>query len=481
MPSPPHAAPASRKWLAMLGVGLGVFMSTLDAGIVNIALPTLVGQLHTTFSMVQWVVLSYLLVLTSAMLSVARLGDMLGKKPIYMIGVVIFTLGSVLCGMAPGVEWLIAFRALQGVGAVMSTALGTAIITEVFPQSERGRALGIIGGIVSVGIALGPSVGGVLIGLVGWRSIFWVNLPVGMITLYFVQRGVPALRRGAPGQRFDIAGALILFATLGSYALGMTFAQNSGFANPWVGGLLVTAGLGLVALLLVEWRVAQPMIDLRLFRNPLLGLNLLMGFTVFTVTAGMFVMPFFLQLVQGYRTEQMGLLTAVVPVATGLIAPVAGNLSDRFGSRGISLIGLALVIGACLLISTLHAEVAPLGYVLRLAPLGLGLGFFQSPNNSAIMGAAPRERLGLVSGLLSLSRTLGQTTGLPLMGMIFSSQLIAAGGMAAGGDIMVARAAGLVQALQGTFRVAAAGVLVAELLAILAWVLDRRRKKAATA
>ena len=243
---------ASRKWWALLGIGMGMLMSTLDASIVNVSLPTLVRALNTDFATVQWVVLSYLLVITTLMLSVARLGDMLGKKKLYNIGLVIFTIGSLLCGLAPTVGWLIAFRAVQGVGAVMLTALGTAIITEVFPPEERGRALGIGGGIVAVGIALGPTVGGLLIGTIGWRSVFLVNVPIGILAAFIVHRVIPTLARDEAAKRFDIVGAAIMFVTVGSYALGMTLGQDMGFSTPLVLGLLATAVVGLLLFVLVE-------------------------------------------------------------------------------------------------------------------------------------------------------------------------------------------------------------------------------------
>ncbi len=470
---------SSRKWWAMLGIGLGTFMSTLDSSIVNISLPTLVEKLHTDFATIQWVVLSYLLVLTSLMLGVARLGDMLGKKKLYNAGLALFTLGSLLCGLAPGVMWLIGFRALQGLGAVMMQALGVAIITEVFPSSERGRALGISGGIVSVGIALGPAMGGILIGLVGWRSVFLVNVPVGFITALVVARFVPSSVPGRAGQRFDVVGALILLVTLVCYALGMTLGQQWGFSAGRTLTLLAVAAVGVVTFLAVEARLSQPMIDLRLFGNVLFSINLLMGFLVFIVLAGSFILPFFLELVKGYPTEQVGLLMMVMPVSMGLVAPGAGALSDRFGSRGISLIGLLVVVGGCLSLSTLHAGVTPLGCALRLAPLGIGLGMFQSPNNSAIMGAAPRQRLGVASGLLSLSRTLGQTSGLPLMGALFTAQVLRVENLVAGADITLASAAALAGGVAGTFRLAALIILTATALAALALWIDSRRSKAA--
>ena len=467
------------KWFSLAGLGLGVFMATLDSSIVNISLPTLADIFSARFATVQWVMLSYSLVLTSLMLSAARLGDMVDKKKVYMTGLVLFSFGSLLCGLSPSVGALIGFRAVQGLGAVMMQSLGIAMATQIFPPAERGKALGIMGGIVSIGIAVGPALGGLLIGLTGWRSIFWVNLPVGLITFFMVRRFVPALVPAQRGQRFDIPGALILLASLGCYALGMTLGQNLGFANPLPLALLAAALIGLAGLIAVEKRTAQAMIDLSLFRNPLFSLNLLMGFLTFIVMAGSFILPFFLELVKGYPTQQVGLMMMAMPAAMGLTAPASGILSDRFGSRGISMAGLTVVLLGCLTMSTLSQETTPLGIMLRLAPIGIGFGLFQSPNNSAIMGTAPRERLGIASGLLSLSRTLGQSTGLPLMGVVFSAFAVRAsrGGLPAGADITSASPAALTSAIHGTYLVGAGVIGLALLLSVIAYRLNKRREQ----
>lgn len=476
--NPPPPLNGRKKWLAMLGIGMGVFMATLDTSIVNISLPTLIQELNTNFATISWVILSYVLVVTSLMLGVARLGDMFDKKKLYLIGLSLFTFSSLLCGLAPSAVWLIAFRALQGIGAAMTQALGTAIITEIFPASERGRALGLIGSTVSVGIAIGPPTGGLLIGLVGWRSIFLVNVPVGILAVMVINRFVPSSTT-RPGQRFDAAGAVILFFTMGSYALGMTLGQDRGFGQPLVMFLLAAAVAGLALFLWAENRASQPMIDLRMFRNVLFSLNLLMGFLVFITMAGMFIMPFFLQLVKGYPTQTVGLIMMANPIAMGLIAPLAGSLSDRYGSRGISLVGLTMIIVGCLTVSTLNEGVTALGFIVRLIPFGIGQGMFQSPNNNAIMSAAPRDKLGVASGLLALSRTLGQTTGLPLMGALFSSLVLAFSGLHAGTDATTAPPAALVAGINGTYHTAALFIFASLTLAAAALLIDSRRQRQA--
>ncbi|WP_040695240.1 MFS transporter [Nodosilinea nodulosa] len=459
---------AAAKWWVMLGIGLGVLMFTLDTSIVNVALPTLVKVFDTQFSTVQWVVLSYLLVINALVLGAARWGDMIGKKPLYLGGLAVFTISSALCGLSPSVGWLIAFRAMQGAGAVMISALGAAIITEVFPRSERGRALGIIGAVVSLGIALGPTVGGLLLDWSGWRTIFWVNLPVGIFASLVVARSLPNVSLPSARQGFDWWGALLLTLVLVAFSLGMTEGQDVGFNQALPLGLLAVALAGLVGFLWLENRLANPLLDLSLFRNRPFSLSLLTAVLVFVVIAGViFILPFYLELVLDYRPRHVGLLLAVSPVLAGFVAPLSGYLSDRLGSRLISLAGLACMTLGCWLISTFTTDLTDAGYILRVAPFGIGLGLFQSPNNSAIMGAAPPERLGIASGLLSLSRTLGQTTGLSLMATVFALVTLAYGTNVT--EVTQASAEAIVTGVMWTFRLAALVLIVAAVLLARVW------------
>lgn len=465
----------SRKWWVLLSVAMGIFLSTIDSSIVNVALPTLEENLNTSFSTVQWVVVAYLLAVTSLMLGVARLGDMIGKKRIYQTGMVVFTLGSLLCGGAPSVELLIAFRVIQGVGAVMMQALGMAIVTEAFPRTERGRALGIMGTVVSLGISIGPTLGGLIIGTIGWRAIFFVNLPVGIVGLLLVRRHVPDWRP-AGGQRFDAPGAVLMLLALLALALGLTFGPEQGWSSRPILAALIGAAIVMAIFLWVEAHLDQPMVDLSLFRDPLFSISLLTGFLVFMVIAGMFVLPFYLERVKGYDPQHVGLFLTVVPAALGLTAPIAGSLSDRYGSRGISLIGLVVVVVACLGVSTLDEQTSTLGYIARLLPVGLGAGLFQSPNNSAIMGAAPRERLGVASGLLALSRTFGQVTGLPLIGAVFASRVYAVVTLAPGTDASEAPPWAIVEGVRAAFLAGAGLVAFGVVLAVIAFRLEQRRR-----
>jgi EmrB/QacA subfamily drug resistance transporter len=467
----------SRKWYVMAAVAMGVFLATIDGSIVNVALPTLVREFNTEFPVVQWVVLGYLLTVTTLMLSVGRLGDMIGKKRPYAAGFVIFTLGSVLCGLAPSVYWLIAFRVLQGIGSAMMMALGMAIVTEAFPPSERGKALGFTGTMVSVGIVLGPVLGGLIIGAFSWRWIFFVNLPIGILGTWMVVRFVPALRP-AGGQRFDLLGAAVLFFGLGSLLLALTLGQGRGFTDPAVLALFASFVVFLVLFITIERRIKDPMIDLSLFRNSLFNINLITGFCIFVSMAGTIIlMPFYLENVLGYDPQAVGFLLAIVPISLGITAPLSGALSDRVGTRPITVAGLVIILVGFLALTTLSADTTALGYVLRFLPIGIGIGIFQSPNNSAVMGAVPRSRLGIASGLLSVTRTLGQSTGIAVLGAIWASRVLARAGRDLDGGATAAGASAQVAGLNDTFTVTVVLISFALLLAVWALVQERRARR----
>jgi EmrB/QacA subfamily drug resistance transporter len=413
----------SRKWYILFSVGMGVFLATIDSSIVNIALPTLVKTFNTKFAVVQWVSLSYMLIIATLILSMGRLGDLIGKKGIYLSGMIIFTLSSMLCGISQTVYWLIFFRIVQGVGAAMMASLGVALVTEAFPTHERGKALGTIGGIVSIGIITGPVLGGILIDAMSWHWIFFVNIPIGILGSFMVLRYVP-ISTGGTGQRFDFAGAATLFISVLSFLLALTLGQNMGFRNQFIILLFAIWTVSFILFLYLELRVEQPMIDLRIFRDSLFSLNLFTGFISFIAIAGVvLLMPFYLENILGYNPHQVGFLLATVPISAGLASPLAGILSDRYGTRIISIVGLAILVAGFYSLTTLSESTTAFGYVWRFVPVGLGLGIFQSPNNSAIMGAAPKKYLGIASGLLSISRTLGQTSGIAVIGAFWAARV----------------------------------------------------------
>jgi EmrB/QacA subfamily drug resistance transporter len=467
-----------RKWHAMAAVGTGVFLATVDGSIINVSLPTLVRAFDSQFAVVQWVVLAYLLTITTTMLSIGRLADMVGKKQIYSLGFIVFTVGSLMCGTAFSVYWLIAFRIIQGIGSAMILALGAAILTEAFPPQERGKAMGLIGTVVSIGIVAGPALGGVIIGTLSWRWIFLVNLPVGIIGTIMVRRNVPDYKP-AGRQRFDYLGALTLFFCLLSLLLGLTLGQQHGFFYPAVQILIGLSLVSLAVFIALEKRVAQPMIDLKMFDNMSFCVTLVTGFISFVGLAGVFIlMPFYLENILGYNIIYVGLLMGIVPVMLGITSPFAGALSDRFGTRPLAVIGMGIMFIGYLAAGTLSQNTSAMGYCVRMFALGLGIGIFISPNNSSIMGTAQRHQLGIVSGMMAITRTLGQTIGVAVMGAVWAgSTAVYAGGQIQGGAT-AAPVDAQIAGLNDTFQTAAALLAFALLLGIWAHVTEVRHQAA---
>lgn len=474
----PTAADYSRKWYVMLSIAMGIFLATIDGSIVNVALPTLTTELGADFSAVQWVVLAYLLTVTTLLAVVGRLADMYGRKILYNSGFVVFTVGSLLCGLAPTVGWLIAARVLQGVGGALILALGMAIITDAFPPAERGRALGIAGSIVSVGIVLGPTLGGLIIENLSWHWIFFVNVPIGILGTYLAWRHIPRSRPPG-GQQFDLAGAATLCVFLLALLLGLTTGQRQGFTSPEAIGLYVLAAFFLVTFIILELRHPQPIIAPSLFRSSLFRVNIATGFLVFIALGLNALIPFYLELGLGYGVQQVGFLLAVVPIALGITAPISGALSDRVGSRPISAAGLAVTVIAYLLLSTLSVDTTAVGFMLRFLPLGIGVGLFQSPNNSAIMGNVPRDKLGVASSLLAITRSLGQTVGFSVLGAVWASLVFRAAGELLPGGAQSAAPEAIAAGIQGTALVSAALVSVALAISLIAWRGERRAAAAA--
>ncbi|MEA5619401.1 MFS transporter [Cronbergia sp. UHCC 0137] len=466
------------KWWTMLGVGIGVFILALDVYIINLALPIMVESLHTSFAMIQWVVLSYLLAIAIFVLSAAKLGDMWSKKWLYITGLIVFTISSLFCGIAPTVHFLIIFRFLQGLGAAFISGLGTAMIVEVFPPEERGLGLGIRAGIFGLGIMLGPTIGGLLISLGDWPLIFLINVPIGIIGCSIVAYFVPSSVIIPGKQTFDWIGTLILTLTLTCFTLGITLLQSENFSYQIALTLIVASVISLIGFLLAETNLPDPMLDFKIFKSLEFSLGLTLRFLGNFVMAGViFMLPFFLKLVQNYPTEQAGLLLAIPPIIIVLTAPIAGFLSDRYGSRSISLMGLILMAIGCLLVSTFDTELTTINYIIEIIPYGLGVGMFQSPNNSAIMGAAPKDQLGIASGLLSLSRILGQIAGVPLVGALFSFITITHANLISGIDVTNAPIKSLVFGTQITFRVVAVLLVISTLFAVGVWWLELRKDK----
>jgi EmrB/QacA subfamily drug resistance transporter len=370
--------------------------------------------------MIGWISMSYLLILGSFHLSFGRLGDIYGFKYIYLIGLVIFILTSAFCGLAINLPMLISFRALQAIGAGMSMSMAPAIITAAFPPSERGRALGINGMIVALGLAMGPSLGGLLIDLIGWRSIFFANVPIGIVAYFWCRRILLEPESKKSGTRFDWEGSLLAFGALAALLLFASRGQATGWSWP-----IFVFGVAAVVLgarfILVEKKVTEPMLDLTLFKNRVFsagnGAALLNFMTQYVIV---FLTPFFLQQILGYSASRAGIIMTAFPLMVLVMAPLAGALSDRIGQRGLAFFGSLFCTVAAAALFTLNPDSQPMDIAWRLGIFGLGTGLFQSPNNSAIMGSVPKCRLGIACGVLATTRNVGMVFGIALGAAVLS-------------------------------------------------------------
>ena len=423
----------NHKWWALGTVATGVLMSTLDAGIVAVSLPTVMAQFHASVTLVQWIILAYLVVITVTLLPFGRLADMYGRKQIYTLGFAVFTLGSGLCGASGSVEQLAVFRAFQAIGAAMLMANGLAITSSVFPARERGKALGINGTVVATGTTIGPTIGGLITQWLGWRWIFYVNLPIGIVG---ITMAVLVLRNSeitptlsGPRPRFDLGGAVL--AAIGLLALLCALTGAGQFGLPDSVNLLLyaTAAVALIAFVLFERRVREPMIDLSLFQLKLFALGSSASLLAFlALAANAFLLPFYLQLILHFTPAQAGLLMTPTSLMLAVVAPFSGWLSDRLGARLLSSLGLAIVCLALFALSRLGTASGYGDVLLRLVALGVGQGMFQSPNNSSVIGSVPRERYGVAGGFLSMMRNMGMVMGTAVAGSLLSGGLIAIAG-----------------------------------------------------
>lgn len=465
---PPAAAIAPNKWWILLSISMALFMSATNITTMNLVLPSLLQIFNSTYAAVQWVVLSYLVAMAVCLPGIGRWADLMGRKRVFMQGQVLFTVGATLCALAPDIPWLIGFRVVQAAGAAMMAGIGIAIVTETWPASQRGTALGISSGCIALGSVVGPLIGGFLLEWFSWRALFLINVPVGLLSLLIVWRVVPDLGATNRGERFDFVGAATIGSALLCFSLSLTLGQGMGYTSPPIVALMVAALLSLIAFIVIEGRVADPMVNLGLFRDVAFSLNLLSALVIFLSLAGiMLVLPFYLDLVLGVSERTMGLLLTVIPVGYVAMTPLAGILSDRIGTRTMISGGLALTCVSMLLAAQLNADSSLWQFVLYLVPLGVGMGAFNTPNTSAIMGRAPRAQLGVVSSLLTETRTLGQASGVAILGSFFALRLqVYAGPLA---TVDTASAGHIVQALRDDFLVAALLAFICLVGVVLAW------------
>jgi EmrB/QacA subfamily drug resistance transporter len=415
-------------WLVVGTVCVGAFLGQLDASIAGLVLPTLEETFAAPVASVAWVAIAYLVALAALVVPFGRLADLAGRKLLYTGGFIVFIVGSGLCGVAPSLGWLIAFRVLQAVGAAMLQANSVAIITATVVRRRLGRAIGIQGAAQAIGLSVGPSVGGFLIDALGWRWVFFIAVPFGLLGTLLAWLVLPCSTSGAreEEERFDWLGALLLGPSVALVLLALTFANDWGWTSPALLGVTILAALCIGIFLATERRATSALVDMSLFVSRTFSMGILAGLLSYSVLFGsLFLVPFYLERVLNRTPAEAGLLLTPVPLALGIMAPLAGLLTDRFGARLPTVLGMLLTAGALLAVAAFTGDALWLMLVL-LGVLGIGLGLFTPPNNSAIMGSAPPHRLGVAGGILNMTRSLGTSLGVALtgalLGVLLSSQ-----------------------------------------------------------
>ncbi|MGH9101767.1 MAG: DHA2 family efflux MFS transporter permease subunit [Acidimicrobiales bacterium] len=406
------------RWLVVATVCVGAFMGQLDASIVTQSFPTLQQDFHASLGDVQWVGLSYLLVLIALLTAVGRAADMVGRKLLYTYGFLVFVVGSALCGLSPSLPALVGFRVLQGLGAAMLQANSVAIIASAMPPHELGRGIGVQGAAQALGLALGPGVGGLLIALGGWRLIFLVNVPVGILGTILGWYLIPRSRDMADRRPFDWAGLCVFVVPAVALLLAISYGNDLGWASPRALGLFAVALVGGAAFVARELRARFPMLDMSLFARAPFSAGVASGLLSYLVLFGvLLVVPYLLEEGLHVPVGRAGLELMAMPAGLGLVAPAAGRAADRLGARPLTVAGMGLT---CAVLVALALWRSSLGvFLVELALVGAGLGLFTAPNNAAIMGSAPREQSGVASGVLNMTRGLGTSLGLALTAVVF--------------------------------------------------------------
>lgn len=416
------------RWWILVAVAMFTLMSTLDSSIVNIALPTISASLAVPMNQVEWVVSIYLIVVCACLLLFGKIGDSWGKIKTFRIGTVIFIVGSLLCGFNHSLTFLLLARVIQGLGASMTMATNTGIATEIFPQAERGRALGLIGAFVSLGSIAGPGLGGIIIANLSWSYIFWINVPIGILTILIGERFLPK-DVTVSGQKIDGAGFISFSFFIITFFGGIFIGQEQGFAAMLPLVLFTAALVAFLLFLRLENRKDIPLISFDIFKNKIFTMSLITAVLIFASNFFInVVIPFYLQNARGLSAGYAGLLMMVFPILMIIGAPISGYLTDRIGPQKLVITGLILLSLAQILYMFL-TETSPIAYyVLATGIMGFGNALFQSPNNTIIMSSVDKENLGVAGSMNSFARNTGMVIGIAAATTILYTGMSAAYG-----------------------------------------------------
>ncbi len=407
------------KWWAYGAIAVGMFVTVMDQSGVNIALPRIADHFAADIPTVQWITLGYVLSTAAMLMPMGRMSDIMGRKTVYLAGFVVFMAAAAVGGAANALTLIIAAKIVQGVGAAAIQANGLAMVAQVFPESERGKGMGMYMAVIGTGSISGPVIGGLLVSELGWRSVFFASIPLGLLAVVSAM----AVLRGRDGSAaggetaggFDWPGAALSSASLVSYLMAMTNGHRLGWDSPAVVGALVLATLLLGLFLWWETRAEAPMLDLRFFRNKVFSMGVSARFLSFLAGSSIFfLMPFYLIVVLGYEASRAGLVMVPGSLAMAVMGPVSGRLADRFGTRWLAVTGMALSATAMFTFSRLSVDSSWVHVVTGMVLSGSGMGIFSSSNTTAVMASMDRERYGIVSAFLNLTRTSANVIGIAL-------------------------------------------------------------------
>ncbi|WP_299977688.1 MFS transporter [Desulfobacula sp.] len=412
-----------KKWKIFFLVATSIFMSTLDSSIVNVALPYMMQDLQTDMQTIQWVVLIYLMTISSLLLTFGRLSDIKGRRSVYVLGFAIFVAGSLLCGMARTPQFLIISRAVQGCGASMLMACSPALIVDVFPVQERGKALGMIGAVVAAGLTTGPVVGGLILEYLSWRFIFYINIPIGIAAAIggiFILKSVHTAQGSY--EPMDKTGSVLLIIIISSLIIFLTQLSKWGIASILslsFAGLCILASICFVA---NEARSDYPLFDMELLKIKLFLFPVISSAILFAALfVIVFMLPFYLTYPCGFSASKTGLIMIVLFLFLLFVSPVSGMLYDTFGSRRLCMIGMSVLTLSLISLMHIHPSMGVLSIMWRIALAGIGTALYVSPNNTAIMSCVPLSRRGIASGAVATARNIGMVIGVALAGLIFTS------------------------------------------------------------
>jgi len=403
-----------KRWLILLTTVLLTFMATLDGSIVNVALPVMAQRLSVSMASIEWVVTSYLIVIVGTILVFGRLADIKGKANVFKIGIIIFTIGSLACGLSNSLIMLVLSRGLQAIGAAGTMSTSHGIITHVFPSNERGRALGINGTFVALGSMVGPPIGGIIVSVLSWQYIFLINVPIGILALTLAMKTLQKSSNNSK-ETLDIKGAVLFGLTMVLLFGALTFGKEIGYNNTGVIVAMAISVILFILFIMVERKITSPLLKLEIFSNQLFSLSIFCAFISFiAISCSNIILPFYLQYVMKLSPSVTGILMMVSPIILAVIAPMSGHMSDRVGSEVLTFLGLIGTSLGLFLMSTL-TQYSHLGaLIVFIAVMTMGNGMFQSPNNSLVMSTVDKKNLGIAGSINALVRNLGMVSGISL-------------------------------------------------------------------